>query len=83
VLNQSRHSPAISAHRILSFFHLLFFLSPSARSDSHPSEAAGLKMKGALVTAAALLGSAQAGGHKLKLKKIPLSEQLVGFRCAS
>ena len=34
-------------------------------------------MKGALVSAAVLLGSAQAGGvHKLKLQKIPLSEQL-------
>lgn len=34
-------------------------------------------MKGALLTAAVLLGSAQAGGvHKLKLKKIPLAEQL-------
>ncbi|KAI1768433.1 Asp-domain-containing protein [Hypoxylon sp. FL1150] len=34
-------------------------------------------MKGALLTAAVLLGSAQAGGvHKMKLKKIPLSEQL-------
>lgn len=35
-------------------------------------------MKGALLTAAVLLGSAQAGGiHKMKLKKIPLAEQLV------
>lgn len=34
-------------------------------------------MKGALLTAAVLLGSAQAGVHKMKLKKIPLSEQLV------
>ncbi|KAI0007910.1 Asp-domain-containing protein [Xylariaceae sp. FL0662B] len=34
-------------------------------------------MKGALLTAAAvLLGSAQAGVHKMKLKKIPLAEQL-------
>lgn len=34
-------------------------------------------MKGALLTAAALLGAAQAGGvHKMKLQKIPLSEQL-------
>ncbi|KAI1456031.1 Asp-domain-containing protein [Annulohypoxylon moriforme] len=33
-------------------------------------------MKGALLTAAVLLGSAQAGVHKMKLKKIPLSEQL-------
>merc|ERR1712054_621959 len=32
----------------------------------------------ALVTAAALLGSAQAGVHKMKLNKIPLSEQLAG-----
>ena len=36
-------------------------------------------MKSALVTAAALLGSAQAGVHKMKLNKIPLSEQLVSF----
>jgi len=35
-------------------------------------------MKSALVTAAALLGSAQAGVHKMKLNKIPLSEQLAG-----
>jgi hypothetical protein len=35
-------------------------------------------MKGALLGAAAvLLGSANAGVHKMKLKKIPLSEQLV------
>jgi len=34
-------------------------------------------MKGALLTAAVLLGSAQAGGvHKLKLKKVPLAEQM-------
>jgi len=34
-------------------------------------------MKGALLTAAAaLLGSAQAGVHKMKLKKIPLADQL-------
>lgn len=37
-------------------------------------------MKGALLTAAVLLGAAQAGGtHKLKLKKVPLAEQLVCF----
>ncbi|KAI0098172.1 aspartic peptidase domain-containing protein [Nemania sp. FL0031] len=34
-------------------------------------------MKGALLGAAVLLGSAQAGGiHKMKLKKVPLAEQL-------
>jgi saccharopepsin len=34
-----------------------------------------LNMKGALLTAAVLLGSAQAGGvHKMKLKKVPLAE---------
>ncbi|ORY58845.1 vacuolar protease A [Pseudomassariella vexata] len=34
-------------------------------------------MKGALLTAAAvLLGSAEAGVHKMKLKKVPLSDQL-------
>ncbi|KAJ3557187.1 hypothetical protein NPX13_g9979 [Xylaria arbuscula] len=34
-------------------------------------------MKGALLSATVLLGSAQAGGvHKMKLQKIPLSEQL-------
>ncbi|KAK1753104.1 vacuolar protease A [Echria macrotheca] len=33
-------------------------------------------MKGALLTAAVLLGSTQAASHKLKLKKIPLAEQL-------
>jgi saccharopepsin len=34
-------------------------------------------MKSALLAAAMLLGSASAGVHKLKLQKIPLSEQLV------
>jgi saccharopepsin len=34
-------------------------------------------MKSTLIAAAALLGSAQAGVHKMKLQKIPLSEQLV------
>jgi saccharopepsin len=34
-------------------------------------------MKGALLTAAMLLGSAQASVHKLKLQKVPLAEQLV------
>lgn len=38
-------------------------------------------MKSTLITAAALLGSAQAGIHKMKLQKVPLEEQLVG--CAS
>ncbi|KAI0202827.1 aspartic peptidase domain-containing protein [Astrocystis sublimbata] len=33
-------------------------------------------MKGALVSAAMLLGSAHAGIHKMKLKKVPLAEQL-------
>ncbi|KAI1173804.1 aspartic peptidase domain-containing protein [Nemania sp. FL0916] len=33
-------------------------------------------MKGALLGAAMLLGSAQAGVHKMKLKKVPLAEQL-------
>ncbi|KAK5625233.1 hypothetical protein RRF57_000949 [Xylaria bambusicola] len=33
-------------------------------------------MKGALLSAAALLGSAHAGVHKMKLQKVPLSEQL-------
>lgn len=32
---------------------------------------------GALLAAGALLGSASAGVHKMKLQKIPLSEQLV------
>jgi saccharopepsin len=36
-------------------------------------------MKSTLIAAAALLGSAQAGGvHKMKLQKIPLEEQLAG-----
>lgn len=34
-------------------------------------------MKGALLTAAALLGSADAAVHKMKLQKIPLADQLV------
>lgn len=40
-------------------------------------------MKGALLTAAVLLGSAQAGVHKMKLKKVPLSEQLVSSSVTS
>ncbi len=32
---------------------------------------------GSLIAAGALFGSASAGIHKLKLKKVPLSEQLV------
>ncbi|KAH6652032.1 putative vacuolar protease A [Truncatella angustata] len=36
-------------------------------------------MKGALLTAAALLGAAEAGVHKMKLQKIPLSEQLDSY----
>lgn len=36
-------------------------------------------MKGrSLIAASALLGSASAGVHRMKLEKIPLSEQLVG-----
>jgi saccharopepsin len=34
-------------------------------------------MKGVLFAAAMLLGSASAGVHKMKLQKIPLSDQLV------
>lgn len=34
-------------------------------------------MKSALIAAAALAGSAQAGIHKMKLQKVPLAEQLV------
>jgi saccharopepsin len=34
-------------------------------------------MKSALLTAAALLGSAQAGIHKMKLNKVPLADTLV------
>lgn len=35
-------------------------------------------MKSAMLLAAgAMLGSAQAGVHKMKLKKVPLAEQLV------
>jgi hypothetical protein len=36
-------------------------------------------MKGVVFAAAMLLGSASAGVHKLKLNKIPLSEQLVSI----
>jgi saccharopepsin len=35
-------------------------------------------MKGALFTAASLLGSVSAGVHKMPLKKVSLSEQLAG-----
>lgn len=34
-------------------------------------------MKSALIAAAALAGSAQAGVHKMKLQKVPLADQLV------
>ena len=34
-------------------------------------------MKSALVATAALLGSAQAGVHKMKLQKVPIADQLV------
>lgn len=33
----------------------------------------------ALVAASAMLGTAVAGVHKMKLQKIPLAEQLVSF----
>lgn len=33
-----------------------------------------------LVAAGSLLGSANAGVHKMKLQKVPLSEQLVGLQ---
>jgi saccharopepsin len=36
-------------------------------------------MKGALLTAAMLLGSAQGAVHKMKLQKVPLAEQLVCY----
>lgn len=36
-------------------------------------------MKTTLVATAALLGSAQAGVHKMKLQKVPLAEQLVRY----
>lgn len=35
-----------------------------------------------LLAATALLGSASAGVHKLKLNKVPLSEQFVGLHCS-
>lgn len=34
-------------------------------------------MKSALIAAAALVGSAQAGVHKMKLQKVSLEQQLV------
>ena len=34
-------------------------------------------MKGALIAAAALVGSAQAGVYKMKLQKVSLEQQLV------
>jgi len=38
-------------------------------------------MKSALIAAAALAGSAQAGVHKMKLQKVSLEEQLVRCVC--
>ncbi|KFY41284.1 hypothetical protein V495_04980 [Pseudogymnoascus sp. VKM F-4514 (FW-929)] len=51
------------------------------RLEGHAGRGAGERlvvaiMKGALVTAAMLMGSASAGVHKMKLQKIPLQEQL-------
>ena len=40
-------------------------------------------MKPTVMTAAALLGSAHAGVHKMKLEKVPLSEQLESVPIAS
>lgn len=56
------------------------FVRPDYCSSSYSSR--GLterlpNMKGALLTAAVLLGSAQGAVHKMKLQKVPLSEQLV------
>lgn len=36
-------------------------------------------MKGSIVAATALLGSASAAVHTMKLQKVPLSEQLVSI----
>jgi hypothetical protein len=38
-------------------------------------------MKASLIAAAALLGSSQAAVQKMKLKKVPLAEQLVFYIC--
>ncbi|KFX92396.1 hypothetical protein V490_05393, partial [Pseudogymnoascus sp. VKM F-3557] len=51
------------------------------RLEGHAGRGAGERlvvaiMKGALFTAAMLMGSASAGVHKMKLQKIPLQEQL-------
>jgi hypothetical protein len=50
------------------FHHFIYLVALSTRLSI---------MKGALLTAAALLGSAQAGVHKMKLNKVPLADQLV------
>lgn len=61
-----------STHHPSSFIH---YLSPQKhpiiKSQVSPS------MKSALIAAAALVGSAQAGVHKMKLQKVSLEQQLV------
>lgn len=63
--------PTIIGHRNSTSGSSLYIFSNSIYQIAVPPI-----MKGALLTAAVLLGSAQAGVHKMKLKKIPLSEQL-------
>jgi saccharopepsin len=62
---------------LASNFFPLFFLSASfGHLRFQPVGSASPKMKGTLMTAAVLLGAAEAGVHKMKLKKISLAEQL-------
>ncbi|KAJ6141255.1 Vacuolar protease A [Penicillium chermesinum] len=51
-------------------------LSSSSLSRLHPSLSLSIMKSFALLTASALLGSASAEVHKLKLNKVPLNEQL-------
>ena len=73
-------SPSTSLFIVVIITHGDGFVRPDCCSSSYSSR--GLterlpNMKGALLTAAVLLGSAQGAVHKMKLQKVPLSEQLV------
>jgi hypothetical protein len=63
----------LQTHRQVLYLHSTPYLFIAVSSSL-------IAMKTAIFLAAgSLLGSATAGVHKMKLKKVPLSEQLVGF----
>lgn len=75
------HQPPISHHRIwyARITYASYHSFVSAYFLSVCFSKAPPNMKSTLVAAAALLGSAQAGVHKMKLQKISLAEQLVRY----